>query len=85
MLKIIQLFGKHCSCYLQGKYVMVGHFWQPYVGQTAGEEMDLMMLIRGVEERAAIHQLPALHKTAKNAQPLHIHPEDGKCNVSRNG
>jgi hypothetical protein len=23
----------------------------------------------------------ALYKAAKNAQPLHIHPEDGNCNV----
>jgi hypothetical protein len=24
MLKIIQRFDKHCSCHLQGEYVMVG-------------------------------------------------------------
>jgi hypothetical protein len=24
-------------------------------------------------------------KAAKNAQPLHIKPEDGNCNVCRNG
>lgn len=26
MLKIIQCFGKHCSCHLQGKYVIVWCF-----------------------------------------------------------
>jgi hypothetical protein len=24
-------------------------------------------------------------KTSKNAQPIHIHPEDGNCNVCRKG
>jgi hypothetical protein len=24
MIKVIQRLGKHCSCYLQGEYVMVG-------------------------------------------------------------
>jgi hypothetical protein len=28
--------------------------------------------------------LHALYKASKNAQPLHIHPEDSKCNVCRN-
>jgi hypothetical protein len=27
--------------------------------------------------------LPALHKTARNAQHLYTHPEDGNCNVYR--
>jgi hypothetical protein len=35
MVKIIR-FGKHCSCHLQGEYVMVGRFGEPYVGQAAG-------------------------------------------------
>jgi hypothetical protein len=52
MLKIIQRFGKHCSCHLQGEYVMVGHFWQPYIGQTVGGELNLMVLFRGTEEQA---------------------------------
>jgi hypothetical protein len=30
ILRIIQRFGKHCSCHLQGEYVMVGCFWKPY-------------------------------------------------------
>jgi hypothetical protein len=45
MLKIIQRFGKHCSCYLQGEYVIVGRFWKPYIGQAVGGEMYLMVLI----------------------------------------
>jgi hypothetical protein len=54
MLKIIQRFGKHCICHLQGEYVMVGRFWKPYIGQAIGGELDLMVLIGGAEERAAI-------------------------------
>jgi hypothetical protein len=48
MLKIVYRFGKHCSCYRQGEYVMVGHFWNPYIGQEVGRELDLMVLIGGV-------------------------------------
>jgi hypothetical protein len=54
MLKIIQHFSKHCSCHLQG--VMVGRFWQPYIGQAVGGDLDLMVLIGGAEGRAAIQQ-----------------------------
>jgi hypothetical protein len=35
MLKVIQRFAKHCSCHLQVQYVLVGHFWKPYIGQAA--------------------------------------------------
>jgi hypothetical protein len=54
MLKNIQCFGKHCSCHLQGKSVTVGHFWQSYIGQAVGGELDLMVLIGGAREHAAI-------------------------------
>jgi hypothetical protein len=43
MLKIIR-FGKHCSCYLKGEYVMD----EQYV------ELDFMVLIGGAEEQVAI-------------------------------
>jgi hypothetical protein len=55
MLKIINRFGKHCSCYLQGEYVMVGRFWKPHIGQEVGRELNLIVLIGGSEERAAVH------------------------------
>jgi hypothetical protein len=58
-----------CSCHLQGKHVMVGRFWQLYIGQAEDGELDLMVLIGGA---------------AKDSQPLHTHPEDGNCNVCRN-
>jgi hypothetical protein len=32
MLRIIQRFGKHCSCHLQGECVVVGRIWKPYIG-----------------------------------------------------
>jgi hypothetical protein len=54
MLKIIQRFGRHCSCHLQGEYVMVGRFLKPYIAQTVGGELDLMVLIGGAEKRTAI-------------------------------
>jgi hypothetical protein len=31
MLRVVQYFGKHCSCHLQGDYVFAGRFWYPYV------------------------------------------------------
>jgi hypothetical protein len=46
--------NKHCSCHLQGEYVLVGHFWKPYIGQAVGGELDLMVLIGGAEKWAAI-------------------------------
>jgi hypothetical protein len=55
MLIIIQHFGKHCSCHLQG--IMVGCFWEPYIGQAVHGVLDLMMLIGGVEEQVAIQQM----------------------------
>jgi hypothetical protein len=33
---------------------MVGRFWKPCIGQTVGGDLDLMLLIGGTEERAAI-------------------------------
>jgi hypothetical protein len=56
MFKIIHCFGKHCSCHPQGESVMVGCFWQSYIGQAVGGEFDMMALISGTEERAAIQQ-----------------------------
>jgi hypothetical protein len=54
MLRIIQRFGKHYSCHLQGDCVEVGRIWKPYIGQAVGGELDLMVLIGGAEERADI-------------------------------
>jgi hypothetical protein len=33
---------------------VVGHFWKPYIEQAVGGELDLMVLIGGMEEWAAI-------------------------------
>jgi hypothetical protein len=33
---------------------MVACFWKPHIVQAAGGELDLMVLIGGAEERAAI-------------------------------
>jgi hypothetical protein len=33
-LRIIQHFGKHCSCHLQGECVVVERFWKPNIGQV---------------------------------------------------
>jgi hypothetical protein len=54
VLRIIQCCGKHCSCHLQGECVVVGCFWKPYIGHVVGDRLDLMVLIRGAEERAAV-------------------------------
>jgi hypothetical protein len=54
MLKVIQCFGKHFSCHLQGECVLVGHFWKPYKGQAVGGKWDVMNLSGGAEELAAI-------------------------------
>jgi hypothetical protein len=71
ILSIIKRFGKHCSCQLQGECVVVGRVRQPYIGQGVGGELDLMVLT-------------VVYKAKKFSQPLHIHPEDGNCNVCRN-
>jgi hypothetical protein len=39
MLKIVQHFGKHCSCHLQGEYIMVGHFWQPDIERGSRQRL----------------------------------------------
>jgi hypothetical protein len=51
MLKAVLHFRKHCSCHLQGGSVMARHF---YIGQNVEEGMEWIVLIGGVEERAAI-------------------------------
>jgi hypothetical protein len=33
-------FSKHCSCHLQGEYVLAGHVWKSYIGQAIGSEWD---------------------------------------------
>jgi hypothetical protein len=50
---IIQAFGKHLSCHLQGDCVMVGSFWKPYIGQAVSGELHLMVLIGVAEELTA--------------------------------
>jgi hypothetical protein len=52
MLIVIQCFGKHCSCHLQGECLDVGRFWKPYIGQAVSIELDLMVLFGGAEEQA---------------------------------
>jgi hypothetical protein len=68
IVKVTQRFDKHCNCHLQDEYVLVGNFWKP----------------KRIDVNPTHHLLPALYKASKNAQPIHIHPEDGDCNVSRN-
>jgi hypothetical protein len=51
MLRVIQRFGKHCTCHLQGEYIVAGRFWKSYIEQAVGGGLDLMMLIGGAEER----------------------------------
>jgi hypothetical protein len=48
-------FGKYCSCYLQGKYVLICLFfsWKTCVGQAVGGEWDVTNLIDGEEELTA--------------------------------
>lgn len=54
MLKGVQPSGNRCSCHLHGKYVLAGCFWQPYTGQGVGKALDVIQIICGVEEQAAI-------------------------------
>jgi hypothetical protein len=54
MLRIIQRFGKHCGCHLQGECVVVGRFWKPYIGQVVDGKLDFMVLIGGAEEQTAV-------------------------------
>jgi hypothetical protein len=45
MLEVIQRFGKHCNCHLQGEYVLVGRFWKPCMWKAVGGKWDMMDLI----------------------------------------
>jgi hypothetical protein len=47
-------FWQTLQLHLQVDYVMVGHFWKPYIGQAVGGELDFMVLIYGAEEQGAI-------------------------------
>jgi hypothetical protein len=38
MLNVIQRFGKHPSCHLQGECLLVGCFWKPYIEQVISGE-----------------------------------------------
>jgi hypothetical protein len=38
MLKVVLCFSRHFSCHLQSEYILVGYFWEPYVGQGIGYE-----------------------------------------------
>jgi hypothetical protein len=65
MSRIIKHFSKHCSCHLQGECVVVGHFWKPHTGQVVGGELDLMVLIGGMEEQDSS---PLFHSTSLQHQ-----------------
>jgi hypothetical protein len=45
MLKVIQCFGKHYSCHLQGEYLLIRRFWKPNIGQALGGEWDVADMI----------------------------------------
>jgi hypothetical protein len=47
------LFQQNCSFHLQDECV-VGYFWKPHIGQAVGGKLDLIMLINGAEEWAAV-------------------------------
>lgn len=59
MPSIIQRFGKHRSCRLQGEFVMVGQFWKPYTGQAVDGELVVMVLIYGAEKLNCIELKPS--------------------------
>jgi hypothetical protein len=54
VLKIIQRFGTHCSCHLQGEYVLAEQFLGALYREVDGE-LDLISLIGGAEEQAINH------------------------------
>lgn len=50
MQRLIQRFGKHCSCHFQGERIVVRRFWKLYSGQAVCGELDFMELFGGAEE-----------------------------------
>jgi hypothetical protein len=42
MLKVVQHFCIHYSCHLQSEYVLIGHFWMPYIGQVVGSKWEIV-------------------------------------------
>jgi hypothetical protein len=69
MLQVIQRFGKHRSCHLQGEYILVGRFWRPYIGQAVGGQWDVTNMIVGAEERAAIQLVMVTTKSLGRKLP----------------
>jgi hypothetical protein len=47
-----------------------GKFWRPYIGQAVSGEIDLMALIGGAEEWAAIEWERSLQLRKGGGQPL---------------
>jgi hypothetical protein len=39
-LVVFQRFNKHCSCHLQGEYMLVVRLWKVYIGQEVGRHID---------------------------------------------
>lgn len=39
MLRNVRNFDSHCSCHLQGEYIVVGRFWKPYILYRAGSRL----------------------------------------------
>jgi hypothetical protein len=62
MLRIIQCFGRCCSCHLQGGSVEVGHFWKPYMGQALGGELNSMVLNWRFHSKASLFDSKKLHR-----------------------
>jgi hypothetical protein len=54
MLKVIQRFGKQCSCHLQGESVLFWSFWKPFIEQALGGWLYVTNMIGGTEERCAV-------------------------------
>jgi hypothetical protein len=83
-------FRKTLHCHLHGECVVGGRFWNTYIGQAVSGKLDLMVLIFGAEERAAVQLEISMglrkrgdqqflgtrvkERRRRKNQPLHINP-----------
>jgi hypothetical protein len=76
MLRVIQHFGKHCSCHLQGVCLLAEYCGRGlYIGQAVGGECDVKNLI-GVEGLAAVQMVMSSISSTKGSKFLRAHGEE---------
>jgi hypothetical protein len=78
MFKVIQSFGKHSSCHLQGEYILVECFLEAYVEQAVGGEWEVCDKTGVAECRSGPFRICTLNCSRENRRPRRIRRLDGQ-------